>query len=170
MKLISKVKALFPIIFTVLVIVSTIICYSVIQQILVNNKTVLGIKTLKSLYEFENLEQFGDNVAIFQELVTPEVFARMTADNSDRILRIYLKFNGNASYVEVLEATDQFIIYSLVCNSIERDRLFYFAFKVRTGKVTEIKEAELFKFSTTQGWNYDPSLLPPLQEIPIGGE
>jgi hypothetical protein len=134
-----------------------------------NREVALGVRTLRSLYEFENLTQFDENVDLFETLVTPHVFHLMSADNSDRILRVYLKFNGRPSYVDIIETGPNYVIYSLVCAAIERERLFLFIYEVEGGKVTAIREAELFAFATTRGWNVDRSLSPPL-EMPFGGD
>lgn len=132
-----------------------------------NRSTTIAVQTLRSLYEFENLVQFGENIAIFETLVTPDVFKRMTADNTDRILRVYLKFNGRPSYVNVIEAGKGYIVYSLVCEAIERERVFLFNYEINGGKISAIREAELFTFATTRGWDADLTLPFPL-EIPIG--
>lgn len=144
-------------------------CIYFANEIHENRRVTLAINTLRSLYEFETLTQFGENIEVFESYVTPEVFDVMTADNSDRILRVYLKFNGKPSYVNVLEATQDYIIYSLVCESIERDRIFLFAYDSSGGKITGIREAELFKFPTTHSWEIDELLLPPV-DLPYGGE
>ena len=152
------------------VIVSLSVSIYFIREINDNRRITLAINTLRSLYEFETLTQFGENVEIFRSLVTPEVFNVKNVNNSDRILRIFLKFNGNPSYVNVLEATPNFIIYSLLSESIERDRLFIFIYEVEGRRISAIREAELFRFPTTHSWEIDPLLLPPLEFPFFGGE
>jgi len=144
----------------VLVFVNGVVCVILFYRYQQNRDSALGMKTLKSLYEFENIDQFSDNIEIFRSYVTPEIFTLFTADNTDRILRVYLKFNGKPSYINPIEIGSGYIIYSLVCEAIEKDRIFLFVYETKGGKVTQIREAEMISFYTTRGWEIDPYLLP----------
>lgn len=157
--------------FLSIVLISVVSCTSCIlwRYTVENNNIALGINTLKSLYKFGSLKQFDKNIKIFESYVSKEVFNQMTANNSDRILRIYLKFNANPCYVNVIDATPAYIVYSLVSESIENNRCFLFAYKVKGNKIVDIKEAELFILPTSRGWEIDTNLLPPI-ELPFGGE
>ena len=113
----------------------------------------LGESVVFALYEYKSLEEFDTNIDVFEGLVTDEVFRRMTANNTDRVLSVYLKFRSLPVLVNIIESTPSYVVYSLVSEAIEPERLFVLVFEVTEGKISAIREAELFPFVTTVGWD-----------------
>lgn len=128
---------------------------------------ILGEQALHSLYDFETLDEFDKNISIFETLVTPEVFNTMTANNSDRILGVYLKFKGQPSKVSIIESREGYIVYSLVSDSIERERTFLFTYSVDNDIISSINEAEIVPFMTTKGWQVDYTVEPYVDILPM---
>ncbi len=112
----------------------------------------IGRKALLSLYDFDSLDEFESNIEVFHSYVTDEVFDKMTADNTDRMLLVYLKFRGNPTKVKIWEEEEDHIIYSLLSDSMEAERRFFFGYDVEDGKITSIREGELIPFPTTIDW------------------
>lgn len=135
-----------------LLIIVIIICIFFIKKGTFKYNEQLGIQVLTTLYEFETVDEFEKNMEEFQNYVSEDVFYQMTVDNTDRVLGVYLKLKGNSCNVDIVESTSNYIVYHLISNSIERERLFLFCFSVENGKIIEIKEAELFPFPTTYVW------------------
>lgn len=128
----------------------------------------IGEQVLYALYDYEDLIDFAENIEELETLTTTEVFNRMTMNNADRILMVYLKFMGNPSMVNIVESGEGYIIYSLVSESIEPERLFLFTYGVNPeGLVDRINEAELTTFVTNAGWKIDTDLIgyPPMPPI-----
>ena len=134
----------------VIILVVCIIFYKFEMPV---SNTKLGMKALHALYEFHTLDEFEENMKNFESYVSKDVFQQMSIDNSDRILGVYLKMKGNSCTVDVVDSTSDYIVYRLISDSIEEQRLFLFCYKVKGNKIIEIKEAELFSFPTTHAWN-----------------
>lgn len=133
----------------------------------VSNDQQVGERVLHALYDYEDLVAFSDNIEVLESLTTSEVFHRMTMDNADRILSVYLKFRGNTSKVNIVESGDGFIIYSLVSESIEPERLFLYTYEVEGGLVSSINEGEITPFVTNAGWDVDTSITPYPNVVPV---
>ncbi len=135
------------------VIMILVICFLFYRNTILKSNEKLGIQTLRALYEFNSLDEFEENMRKFEDYVSEDVFQQMTIDNSDRVLGVYLKLKGNSCAVNIVDSTSDYIVYHLISDSIERDRLFLFCYKVSNKKIIDIKEAELFLFPTTRGWS-----------------
>ncbi len=135
------------------VIMILVICFLFYRNTILKSNEKLGIQTLRALYEFNSLDEFEENMRKFEDYVSEDVFQQMTIDNSDRVLGVYLKLKGNSCAVDIVDSTSDYIVYHLISDSIEKERLFLFCYKVSNKKIIDIKEAELFLFPTTRGWS-----------------
>lgn len=135
------------------VIMILVICFLFYRNTILKSTEKLGIQTLRALYEFNSLDEFEENMRKFEDYVSEDVFQQMTIDNSDRVLGVYLKLKGNSCAVDIVDSTSDYIVYHLISDSIEKERLFLFCYKVSNKKIIDIKEAELFLFPTTRGWS-----------------
>lgn len=135
------------------VIMILVICFLFYRNTILKSNEKLGIQTLRALYEFNSLDEFEENMGKFEDYVSEDVFQQMTIDNSDRVLGVYLKLKGNSCAVDIVDSTSDYIVYHLISDSIEKERLFLFCYKVSNKKIIDIKEAELFLFPTTRGWS-----------------
>lgn len=135
------------------VIMILVICFLFYRNTILKSNEKLGIQTLRALYEFNSLDEFEENMRKFEDYVSEDVFQQMTIDNSDRVLGVYLKLKGNFCAVDIVDSTSDYIVYHLISDSIEKERLFLFCYKVSNKKIIDIKEAELFLFPTTRGWS-----------------
>lgn len=150
------------ILLSVLIGVALTLFYGFVQ---IKKSENLGQNALRSLYEFYSLEEFEQNIERFHSYVTDEVFEQMTANNTDRVLGVYLKLKANPCSVNIIEVKSNYIVYSLLSDSIEPERRFLFVFGVKNAKIDYIKEAELFLLPTTRGWEIDDSLMPPSETL-----
>jgi hypothetical protein len=128
----------------------------------------LGIRIVQALYQFDTLEEFDRNIEVFHALVSEEVFDRMTANNTDRVLSIYLKFRAKPCRVVVLEAGLGYVIYSLASEAIESERRFLLTLSEAGGRATDVRECELFLLPTSNDWN-SGGLAVPIPDHPIYG-
>ncbi len=135
------------------VIMTLVICFLFYRNTILKSNEKLGIQALRALYEFNSLDEFEENMRKFEDYVSEDVFQQMTIDNSDRVLGVYLKLRGNSCAVDIVDSTSDYIVYHLISDSIEKERLFLFCYKVSNKKIIDIKEAELFLFPTTRGWS-----------------
>jgi hypothetical protein len=126
----------------------------------VMSKELLGLDLVRCLYEYDALEEFGTNAVRLKDFVSEEVFDRLSSDNSDRVLSVYLKFNAKPCQVNVIDSTQNYVVYSLISSVIEPERVFAMFFDVDGGKVIDVREAELFAFPTTIGFEVNLNKLP----------
>lgn len=142
-------KIIIPFILSVVLI----LCILFYTDKLSKTEENLGIQALLALYEFDTVDRLEDNLKKFRHYVSEDVFQQMTIDNSDRVLGVYLKLKGNPCVVDIVESTPNYIIYRLISDSIEEQRLFLFCYEIKNNKIVEIKEAEIFSFPTTHVWD-----------------
>ena len=70
----------------------------------------------------------------------------LTIDNENRQLYTYVRYYGNKSIINVVEATDKYVLYRIESNCVEPDRLFIMIFEVSHGRISKIKECECLDF------------------------
>jgi hypothetical protein len=141
----------------VVVIVYTIVMLSLmmIQFQKVGRNTELGLTAVKYMYNFASLEELNDNMQKLKELTTSEVYERLTIDNTDRALNVYLKFKNKPVIVVPEEATDRYVIYKLKTENISDYRKFVFFFSVDdSGKISKVRESEVVDFVDDNKLNY----------------
>lgn len=119
----------------------------------INSKKVkdaeLGFLALKYLYNFSSVGELNSNMDLLREITSSDVYEKLTIDNTDRSLNVYLKFKGNPTYVVPERSTDKYIIYHLLTKTISESRKFVFFFDVDGGKIVNIRESEIIDFVTT---------------------
>ena len=120
------------------VIMILVICFLFYRNTILKSNEKLGIQTLRALYEFNSLDEFEENMRKFEDYVSEDVFQQMTIDNSDRVLGVYLKLKGNSCAVDIVDSTSDYIVYHLISDSIEKERLFLFCYKVSNKKIIDI--------------------------------
>lgn len=60
-----------------------------------------------------------------------------------------MKFKGITTSVDIKKATSTYVIYSLVNDNVDETRRFIFMFDCnRSGKISYVREAEIYDFST----------------------
>jgi hypothetical protein len=110
-------------------------------------KAKLGVNAVKMLYQFRNVDALEYQQESLKSITTEDVYNQLTVDNDQRMLNTYLKFNEDASSVNVEKSTDSYVIYSLDCDSIDESRKFVFLFDVNSsGKISYVRECELIDF------------------------
>ncbi len=122
-------------------------CYSKLQSHTSHVKRELAEEVVRALYDFGSTEQLEAQQLTLKSRLTEEVFNQLTVDNEERRLNTYLKFYGEASSVNILKITDDYIIYGLDCIMIDSKRRFLFVYDVNIeGKINKVYEAELIGF------------------------
>lgn len=108
-----------------------------------------GVDAVKYLYNFDNVQQLDSNMVKLKEITTEGVFEQLTIDNTNRTLNTYLKFKGEPTKVNVIEATDTFVLYSLDTKYVDSKRIFMFIYNVNdNGKIEYVREMECIDFVT----------------------
>ena len=110
-------------------------------------KTQLGTKAVMLLYNFHDLYELSDNMTELKSITTEDVYNDISFDTEERTLNTYLKFKGNSTAVNVLEAKPNYILYTLTSDSIDANRKFIFLFSVNSkGKISYVREMECIDF------------------------
>lgn len=114
-----------------------------------NQRKDLGIKAVKCMYEFTEVEQLQFNMFDLQKITTEPVFNQLTIDNENRALYTYVKFKCETTSVNIIKATSSYVLYSLKNNNVDSERKFIFMFDCdKTGKISYVREAEINDFVT----------------------
>lgn len=143
------------------VIVIVVICTAAIGLFFTKNsvsrkKQSTAESVVKCLYDFGSTEQLEANQRTLRNLVTDSVYNQLTYDSEQRRLNTYLKFNDDASTVEILRITDSCVFYKIKCASIDSSRHFVFNYKVNEhGKICNVYEAELIDFIAGEAGQWD---------------
>lgn len=141
-----------------LVLVSTIISFitiSIIATLFIvskrsdnkESKQDIGLEVLNCLYTFDTSQMLNDNMQTLHSLCTNEVYNQLTIDNEERLLSTYLKFNSCECRVKVITKSNGMILYNLVCDAINPNRLFLFCYSINDkNKICSVREAECLDF------------------------
>lgn len=106
-----------------------------------------GKSLVEALYEYNDLMELQMNQETVKDLVTPEVFNQINIDADDRGLRVYLKFKGGPTKVDIQEVGRDYVIYGIVNDHIEEYRSFVLFYSLGdNGKINWIRESEVHDF------------------------
>lgn len=108
-----------------------------------------GADAVRYLYEFNDPAEIERNTERLRDIVTPQVFDELTVDEEGRRLSTYLKFSGAPVTVDIVEETDDHVLYRIKNEYIDNGRLFLFMFRVDSGKISKIREVEVIDFVDT---------------------
>jgi hypothetical protein len=112
----------------------------------------LGVKAVKCLYEFGNIDAINTNMVELRKIVSSDVYDSLTVDNVERVFSVWLKFKGEPTFVNIIESSDKFVVYSVSNPNIAEERRFIFSYDIGGNKIVSVAEAELVVFSTTSKW------------------
>lgn len=152
MKKFAKVLLLTGVVMSVFIAIVALIVHYNRSKITDEMKEQLGIKCVKTLYEFSSGTELDQNMSVLKELCTDAVYSDLTIDNEERTLTTYLKFENKPVKVNIVRSTADYVYYSLDTDAIDADRLFIFNFNVnKYGQIDWIKECECIEFLDTIG-------------------
>lgn len=115
----------------------------------IQQPTDIGVKAVKLLYQFYDLEELDRNMAELKKITSDAVYDELTIDNEERLLNTYLKIKGNTCLVHVVDYTSDYVVYTLETATIDKNRKFIFMFSTKGGKITKVKEAECIDFTNS---------------------
>jgi predicted hydrocarbon binding protein len=110
-------------------------------------KENVGVLAVKYMYQFGDVDELDNNMEALKVITSEEVYSNLTIDNTDKALRVYLKFNNNPVIVNVEDIGKDYVVYSLHTESISSFRKFVFFFETgKGGKIVKAREGELLDF------------------------
>jgi len=112
----------------------------------VSIKKSLGIEAVTLMYDFDSLDEVRENQKRLAQIMDEDTYAGLTIDNENRQLYTYVRYYGNKSIINVVEATDRYVLYRIESDCVEPDRLFIMIFEVSHGRISKIKECECLDF------------------------
>ncbi len=112
----------------------------------VSLKRTLGVEAVMLMYDFDSLDEVQENQKRLAQIMDEDTYAGLTIDNENRQLYTYVRYYGNKSIINVVEATDKYVLYRIESNCVEPDRLFIMIFEVSHGRISKIKECECLDF------------------------
>ena len=100
------------------------------------------------MYNFESFSDVYENqMKDLEKICSEDVYKNITVKNIDRALTTYLKFKGNPCKVNILQKSNNYIIYELDTPSITAGRKFVMFYETNIwGKIVKMEEAELRDF------------------------
>lgn len=107
------------------------------------DKQTTGVEFVKAAYDFD-LNTINSNDDRIKELSTPEVYNQTTLSSNNRQMRVYLKFKGDRTRVNIIRQRNQQIIYSIDNPNIDPNRTFALEYEYSWGKITKVVEYEIF--------------------------
>lgn len=100
---------------------------------------------IRLLYDFGNVKELDNRYDKIDKLTNDEVYKQITS--LDRTLRAYLKLEGKPSSVNILRATNDYVIYELDCEALTSGRKFMLLYETDlSGKIVDAKEVEIVDF------------------------
>lgn len=131
-----------------LTVIGILVCQLVIKPGIESEKRQeTGRQLVLALYDYPSVEQLDEQMKIVRGLTTEGVFNQLTLDNEERTLNTYLKFEQKAVTVEILESTEDYVLYTLHTEALSEGRKFIFLYSLNEdGKVDWVQEAECIDF------------------------
>jgi len=106
----------------------------------------LGVEAVTLMYNFDSLEEVKENQKRLAQIMDNDTYKGLTIDNENRQLYTYVRYYGDRSIINIVEATDRYVLYRIESEQVEADRLFIMLFEVEGGRISKIKECECFGF------------------------
>lgn len=133
-------------VFVSILALTTLICSPILIQHLNTNKTVEFVNKVYSSEAIENYEE-TDNYLL--ETVSDEIYRYISLNNDERVLRTYVKTQGQKSDIEILRVLpvnrNHIIVdYKYTTGPISEDRTFRIETKLSKGKITSLSEQEVY--------------------------
>lgn len=126
----------------------------ILNRLEYNLKQELGQKAVFLMYDFSSADEIRENQKQLERIMSSEVFNGLKYDNENRQLYTYIKFNDSKSVVNVVKATDSYVLYRIESESIGADRLFIMLFEVNNGKISGVQECECLGFFENSDYLY----------------
>lgn len=141
-----KTKTIFGLIVGAVVVVGSIFTFNFIHS---RDGIKTAQKAVKLLYEYDSFEELrAEHLEPLSELMTDETFKGLAVNSVEDSLVKYLKFKNNPCQVAFIESSDNYIIYTIKCDSLTYGRKFIFFYDTNIwGKINKVEEAELRDFS-----------------------
>lgn len=101
-----------------------------------------GIQLATTMYEYDPkyINELDDAL---RKQVTEEMFRLHTISSDQRQMRVYLRFQGSASKINILSAEPGRIIYSINHPKIDPNLAFMLEYKMKGFKVSKINEGSI---------------------------
>lgn len=140
-------KSIFIVTLIISFLLATVTVVILRSNAIKDDKIQIGCNAVKYLYQFNKVENLDSNMKKLKKITTDSVYNQLTVDNEERTLNTYLKFKGESTDVNIIKATDSYILYSLDNTSVEPDRIFIFMYNVNSDKkIDYVRECECLDF------------------------
>lgn len=103
----------------------------------------MGERLLSDFYDFD-LNTIMENDAHIKKITSKKVYEQFTLSSDNRQLRVYLKFAGDATRVNIISHEGDTIFYSIVNRNIDPNRTFAMKYHYSWGKIDKVVEYEVF--------------------------
>ena len=124
-----------------------IICLMFVNKYELISQGDVGVKAVKLLYDFNNINELADNLYDLKEMMTEKCYYKTTVLNSDKSLNTYLKLKKKATEVNIIDSKPGFVLYSLKNENITESRLFILSYRLNLlGDICEVREFEAIDF------------------------
>lgn len=102
-----------------------------------------GERLLRDFYDFD-LNTIMNNDDHIKKITTEKIYQQFTLSSDNRQLRVYLKFQGNATSVNIISHDGDTIFYSITNRNIDPNRTFAMKYHYSWGKIDHVVEYEVF--------------------------
>jgi len=122
-----------------------------------NNERV-GRALVFAMYDFHPMHMLEQN-DVLQRILSPEIAHHFLLSNDARQLNVYLRLEMRPATPIILHQNNTSIIFTIDSVVMESDRIFQIDFTHRFGRVTSIREFELFPIPPTGIWNFEEDVM-----------
>lgn len=126
-----------------LICVCTMFFCIVISTIVVNSTMVhdgFGSNIVRLMYDFDDMTELSENYAILHNLVSEEVWDKISIDNELRVINSYYKFKAEKSSVVVVYEEPGLVMYKIKNSYIQPNMIWVLEYQKSGHKVTDIRE------------------------------
>ena len=103
----------------------------------------LGVRIVRAMYQFNTLYDLSESYKGLKAVCEDDVWEQITPDNDSRVISAYYKFQSSSSKVNFVYVSDGVVVYTLLNEYIDPNRLFILYYEYSGDKITSIREYEL---------------------------
>ena len=140
-------KALF------LVCVAALICLAIAPYIIRMNNEKIGRDLVFGMYNFHPMEMIEQNERL-RKILSADIADMYLLSNDSRQLNVYLRFEMKPASPVILYQNNTSVTFTIDGEAMEPNRIFQIDFKHSFGRVTFIREFELFPLPPSGIWSF----------------
>lgn len=100
----------------------------------------LGVYCVRLMYEFSTPDELVANQGRLESILSADEFDRLCIDEPNRTINAYYKFQFSPSRVNIVNASEGYVEYTLENDYIDPNTHWVFLYSIESGRVTDVRE------------------------------